>query len=214
MSLGPRRAATLSPLRAGPGADALEGGPGNDLLHAGGNDGAADVVDCGAGFDRAVIRRGDVALDCERVRVRAGSWDRPPGRRIRGTAADDELTGTERRDLVFGRAGDTILGLGGSDFLFGNRGNDSLDGGEGRDFLWGGSHGDVLHGGPANDWLWAGAGADGLFGDMGNDRLHAAADDGADDTLDCGENEGDRDRAVLRPGDTAVDCERVRTLSP
>ena len=51
--------------------DTLEGGPGNDLLHAGGNDGAADVVDCGAGFDRAVavLRPGDTALDCERVRT-------------------------------------------------------------------------------------------------------------------------------------------------
>lgn len=33
------------------------------------------------------------------------------------------------------------------------------------------------------------------------------------DTLDCGEHEDDRDRAVIRPGDTAVNCERVRTLA-
>ena len=43
--------------------------------------------------------------------------------------------------------------------------------------------------------------------------VFAATDDGAVDTLDCGEHADDRDRAVLRPGDTAVNCERVRTLA-
>ena len=199
-------------LHAGWGADALEGDAGNDVLRARENDRAPDVLDCGAGFDRALIRVGDVAVDCERVRTL-------PGRRVRlafqrGTQGADTLTGSERRDFILARAGnDTVSGLGASDFLFGQRGNDVLNGDDGADFLWGGAGDDDLFGGDGPDSLWGGRGADELSGGEGNDRLHAAADDGAADTLDCGEHADDRDRAVLRPGDTAVNCERVRTLA-
>jgi Ca2+-binding RTX toxin-like protein len=103
--------------------------------------------------------------------------------------------------------------LGAADLLFGQSGDDTLNGDDGGDRLWGGSGDDHLFGGPGPDWLWAGGGADELSGEEGSDRLFAAADDGAPDTLDCGESGDDRDRAVLRPGDTAVDCERVRTLA-
>lgn len=200
-------------LYAGHGVDTLEGGGGNDRAYAGENDGSPDVVDCGAGdADRAVIRAGDRAVDCERVRTV------PSGRRRvafqRGTPGDDTLTGSdEKRDFILARAGnDKVFGLGRGDFLFGQAGNDWLDGGEGPDFLWGGSGDDTLLGGPGPDWLWGGWGADSLDGGEGNDRLFAVVHDGSPDTLQCGENDGDRDRAVLRPGDTALNCERVRTL--
>lgn len=199
-------------LYAGRGMDTLEGGPGNDVLRAGEDDGVPDVVDCGPGRDRAVIRAGDAAIDCEVVRT-------APARRSRvhiqrGTPGDDTLTGTDRRDFILARAGnDTVSGLGAADFLFGQKGNDTLNGDDGADRLWGGSGDDLLNGGDGPDWLWAGWGSDQLFGGEGNDRLFAAADDGAVDTLDCGEHADDRDRAVLRPGDTAVNCERVRILA-
>ncbi|HXV35431.1 MAG TPA: calcium-binding protein [Gaiellaceae bacterium] len=199
-------------LYAGWGMDNLEGGPGNDVLRASEDDGKPDVVDCGPGRDRAVIRAGDVAIDCEAVRT-------APARRSRvhiqrGTRGDDTLTGTDKRDFILARAGnDTVSGLGAADFLFGQKGNDTLNGDDGADRLWGGSEDDLLNGGDGPDWLWAGWGSDQLFGGEGNDRLFAAADDGAVDTLDCGEHADDRDRAVLRPGDTAVNCERVRILA-
>ncbi len=82
-----------------------------------------------------------------------------------------------------------------------------------RTGFWGGPGDDLLNGGEGGDWLWGGGAADQLFGEEGNDRLFAAADDGAVDMLDCGEHADDRDRAVLRSGDTAVNCERVRTLA-
>ncbi|MGH2996487.1 MAG: calcium-binding protein [Gaiellaceae bacterium] len=202
-------------LYAGRGVDVLEGGGGNDLAYAGEDDGMPDVVDCGAGdADRAVIRAGDQAVDCERVRTM------PSGpRRVefqRGTLGDDTLTGSdEKRDFILARAGnDTVAGLGRGDLLFGQAGNDWLDGGEGADFLWGGGGEDTLLGGLGSDWLWGGWGADSLDGGEGNDRLFAAADDGSPDTLQCGENDGDWDRAVIRPGDTALGCEKVWTLSP
>jgi Ca2+-binding RTX toxin-like protein len=161
-----------------------------------------------------VVRRGDVAFDCERVRVLAGTVHRPRGEVIRGTRESDSLTGTERRDFIFGLAGDDLLaGLGGSDFLFGGRDDDRLEGGDQRDYAWGGGGDDEVAGGAGPDWLFGGLGSDQLSGDGGNDRLFAAADDGAADALDCGENDGDWDRAVLRPADAAVNCERVFTLA-
>jgi Ca2+-binding RTX toxin-like protein len=92
-------------------------------------------------------------------------------------------------------------------------GNDTLNGDDGADRAWGGPGDDTVNGGAGADWLWAGFGADNLSGGEGNDRLFAAADDDTADTLNCGEHADDRDRAILRPGDTAVDCEFVRTLA-
>jgi Ca2+-binding RTX toxin-like protein len=150
-------------------------------------------------------------VDCERVRTAPGR--RPRVVIQRGTRGDDTLTGSEKRDFILARAGnDTVSGLGAGDFLLGQRGSDTLNGNDGADRLWGGSEDDLLNGGSGPDWLWGGWGADELFGEDGNDRLFAAADDGTVDTLDCGEHADDRDRAVLRTGDTAVNCERVRTL--
>ena len=96
-----------------------------------------------------------------------------------------------------------MSGLGATDFLFGQMGNDTLNGDGGADRAWGGPGDDTVNGGPGFDWLWAGWGADTLSGGEGNDRLFAAADDNAVDTLNCGEHADDRDRAILRPGDTA-----------
>jgi Ca2+-binding RTX toxin-like protein len=198
-------------LFGGKGLDTLEGGEGNDVLRTVDRDALPDIVDCGPGRDRAVIRVGDVAVNCERVRSVPAR--RPHIRVQHGTRGDDTLTGSDKRDLILARAGnDTVHGRGGLDFLFGQSGNDSLYGDDGADRLWGGSEDDLLDGGSGPDWLWGGVGADRLFGGEGNDRLFAAADDGAGDTLDCGEHMDDHDRAVLRPGDTAVDCERVRVL--
>ena len=200
-------------LHAGRGADSLEGNAGNDILVASEDDGRPDVVDCGAGaHDRAVLRAGDHAVDCERVRTF-------PSRRsrvviIRGTRGDDTLTGSEKRDFIVARAGnDIVSGEGARDFLFGQRGDDQLSGDAGSDYAWGGSGDDQVWGGDGPDWLFAGVGADDLWGGEGHDRLFAAADDGTADDLDCGESDGDWDRAVVRPGDTAVNCEKVFTLA-
>jgi Ca2+-binding RTX toxin-like protein len=197
---------------AGRGADTLEGGAGNDALHAAADDGQVDVVDCGPGdFDRAVIRAGDVAIDCERVRSLPPGEPAPRGERIFGTPGDDTLTGTDGRDFIFGKAGnDTIDGLPGSDFLFGNAGDDSVVGGDGVDYVWGGSGNDSLATGLGNDWLWAGWGADTLAGEDGSDHLFAGVEDAAEDNLDCGAGE---DRAVMQAEDVATGCEHVRVLA-
>ena len=60
------------------------------------------------------------------------------------------------------------------------------------------------------DRLYAGRGVDSVNGGDGNDHLFAAADDGQHDSLDCGAGD---DTALIRPGDTAVNCERVRSVT-
>jgi uncharacterized protein YkwD len=54
-------------LVGGSGFDRLTGGTGDDVLAAGVAD-PGEVVDCGPGFDSAVIGPGDLARNCERVR--------------------------------------------------------------------------------------------------------------------------------------------------
>jgi RTX calcium-binding nonapeptide repeat (4 copies) len=58
----------------GPGADFLAGGPGRDEIRAAGGDDRVhaadrqrDIVDCGRGQDRAVVRANDRVFHCERV---------------------------------------------------------------------------------------------------------------------------------------------------
>jgi hypothetical protein len=67
---GNSRANTLD---GGPGADDITGGRGTDGLYGGAGDdridaadGAVDVVDCGAGRDRATVDRVDRVTGCER----------------------------------------------------------------------------------------------------------------------------------------------------
>ncbi|MCZ4495514.1 MAG: hypothetical protein JWM25_97, partial [Thermoleophilia bacterium] len=40
---------------------------GNDILFATADDGIVDRLDCGRGRDTAMVRRGDIARNCERV---------------------------------------------------------------------------------------------------------------------------------------------------
>lgn len=54
-------------IRAGHGADDVRGGRGNDVIDASDRDGDRDYVNCGPGWDRAAVRRGDVVVNCERV---------------------------------------------------------------------------------------------------------------------------------------------------
>jgi Ca2+-binding RTX toxin-like protein len=65
----------LDILRGGPGHEILAGGTGRDQMYGGGGDddidardGRADeVVDCGAGNDRATVDPGEPTIDCEDV---------------------------------------------------------------------------------------------------------------------------------------------------
>ena len=119
-----------------------------------------------------------------------------------GTAADDNLIGSNGDDLVLAQAGnDRIFGGSGADDLFGdddndviygNAGNDRIFGGEGVDLLDGGNGADIIFGDDGNDIIYGKAGSDMAWGGDGNDLFRASLGDGNDwyyggagaDTLD------------------------------
>lgn len=92
---------------------------------------------------------------------------------IVGSAADDELTGTEGRDVIAGRGGnDEILGLGGDDVLCGGDGADVLDAGDGDDVLLGGRD-EVFDLDPTEDTTYFG---DRLVPGLGDDMVDLGSD--------------------------------------
>jgi uncharacterized repeat protein (TIGR01451 family) len=96
-----------------------------------------------------------------------------------GTAGDDTLTGTGKKDVFVGLAGnDTILGLGGDDLVCGAAGNDIVKGAAGNDEIRTGGGNDVAKGGDGNDALRGGGGDDRLKGGRGADTLRGGG--GAD----------------------------------
>ncbi len=98
----------------------------------------------------------------------------PHGERLRGTAGDDRLVGTQWEDIISGGWGDDrLIGRGGDDRLHGGAGGDRLAGRGGDDVLRAGKGADVLTGGAGRDLLEGGRGADVfVFGTgTGRDRI-------------------------------------------
>lgn len=106
------------------------------------------------------------------------------GTTVRGTLADDNLTGSAGGDVLNGAGGNDILdGGAGNDLLSGEDGNDTLVGGAGIDILEGGTGNDTLDGGDGSDTFYGSEGNDVLLGGAGNDQLFGGADN---DRLDGG----------------------------
>ncbi len=125
---------------------------------------------------------------------------------IAGLGGDDQITGTQDGDSLFGGSlsnnnnnltadgNDTILGLGGDDIIRGGGGSDYIDGGDGNDALYGSNNSspvsaaldgaDTLIGGAGDDVLRGNNGDDSLLGGAGNDNLRG---DAGNDTLDGGD---------------------------
>jgi len=83
---------------------------------------------------------------------------------------DNDWTGTNKADNVWGNGGDDSLsGGGGNDILRGGEGNDILRGGAGDDRLIGGAGDDTMLGGAGDDTMVAGAGNDTVDGGAGDD---------------------------------------------
>jgi hypothetical protein len=71
---------------------------------------------------------------------------------IRGTTGDDELVGTEVRDVICARGGDDVIeGATGKDVVYAGPGADRVLGRPGNDVLIGGAGADVLNGGGGVD---------------------------------------------------------------
>jgi hypothetical protein len=155
----------------------MDGGAGDDILvgDRGSGGGGDDLLVVASGFGdsgRDTLRCFSDELSCH----------------LEGGPGDDELTGGEGLDRLFGRRGDDVVRGGG--------GFDTLRGGIGDDLIAGGAGGDHLHGE---------AGADTIV--SREDR--SAGERTVLDRVDCGG--GRNDRAVAdRRDDVKRSCERVR----
>jgi hypothetical protein len=91
---------------------------------------------------------------------------------VLGTRKADNITGSNRSDVIFGLGGnDSISGGRGNDCIVGGKGADRLSGSQGRDTLIGGKGGDNLNGGSESDKLIGGAGKDSINAAYGKDKV-------------------------------------------
>jgi Ca2+-binding RTX toxin-like protein len=153
------------------GNDILEGGDDNDTALVGGE--GDDTIVGGNGRDRASFAdsaQGVKASLVDGTATGEGNDQLSEVENLFGSPFDDELTGSDNFNRLFGDLGnDTLWGLGGRDSLFG----------------WGGQ--DSLHGGLESDIkLVGGSGADEIFGDNGNDSLNSQDGVNGNDSLDGG----------------------------
>jgi Ca2+-binding RTX toxin-like protein len=111
-------------------------------------------------------------------------------------SSDDQMTGTDSGEELWGRYGaDTILGGSGDDLIFGNHNADSLSGGSGGDTIYGGQNNGPATAGERGDFamrqgvdtIKGGAGDDSIFGNHGSDRLSGG--EGADSLYGGQEND-------------------------
>jgi Ca2+-binding RTX toxin-like protein len=85
---------------------------------------------------------------------------------------NDQLNGTQQRDVFYGGAGnDTLHGQGGNDHLVDTRGSNDIFGGSGNDTIIGGGGQIDAEGNSGRDTLIGGIGNDTLDGGSGNDVL-------------------------------------------
>ena len=122
---------------------------------------------------------------------------------------DNNLTGTNLRDLILGtNEAETIDGGGGSDLVDGSGGNDSIKGGDAsfwdpwtgnHDILMGGSGDDTIDGGGGHDLILGGSGNDSLIGGEGHDLIRGGT---GNDTVEGGEG---NDFLLGDGGDDAID---------
>jgi len=202
----------------GDGDDEFYGGDGFDWVTYQNRttSGVTVTIGNGAADDGGIGENDNIDLDVENVK---------------GSAVDDNLTGSPSINWLYGGAGnDVIDGGGGDDYLFGDVGNDTLIGGAGNDTLdgfggvddlsggggdddlLGGDGNDTLNGqggddfleGEANDdTLTGGTGVDGFFGGTGDDTMHNA--DPNTETVDCGDGVDSYELGF--PFDNFTDCE-------
>jgi len=154
-------------LQGGFGDDVVLGGPGNDIVLGEPGD---DILDGGPGADDLRGNTGglpdtgfDLADYGDRVAPVTVTLD---GQRNDGEAGEGDLLAADMDDVNGGSAGDTIVGDGNENFLFGNDGNDVLNGGGGPDVVDAGNGDDtILARDGAADQILCGAGNDTVIAD-------------------------------------------------
>ncbi|MBA2446106.1 MAG: hypothetical protein H0V49_12350 [Nocardioidaceae bacterium] len=181
----------------GPDRDTLSGGPGDD--HVYGQEGGDALIE---GFGDDVAAAGPDGLYGDlltyassrravTISLETHSTVMGPNRdTVRGfdsyygTAYDDVLTGTDRRDSLYGGPGnDDIAGYGAQDYLRGDEGDDTIVGGEGPDDLEGGGGFDRLTDlqgdNVVSDLTLTGATGAAVLTGSGNDTVEVESDEQA-----------------------------------
>ncbi|MEL6267570.1 MAG: hypothetical protein AAFR52_18330, partial [Pseudomonadota bacterium] len=137
------------------GNDVIIGGRGNDVLGGDGSDDlleggeGADELFGGNGSDTASYRSSSAAVTVKLFNGTATGGDAEGDALV----SIENLTGSNRDDVLSGDAGaNTLRGGEGDDLIEGGRGNDALGGEGGDDTLEGGDGADRLFGGPGSDW--------------------------------------------------------------
>ncbi len=91
---------------------------------------------------------------------------------IRGTAGNDVINGTNKRDVIMGLGGNDVLnGANAEDVVCGGAGDDVINGGNSDDVLLGGFGNDRVSGANGNDRLVGGPGVDVLDGGGGSNTV-------------------------------------------
>ncbi len=157
-------------------------------------------------FDEVVPGDGCESIDVHTVRC----YDVTYWVRVHGGGGNDSVNAAYLTKPFFanGAGGnDTVYGGSSTNILSGNEGADRLTGGNSADQIIGHSGNDTIDGKGGDDTIWGEAGADNLAGGSGNDGIYAK--DGANDTINCG-NDADTVSADLLPNDaTVTGCESV-----
>nr|WP_318381956.1 calcium-binding protein [uncultured Enterobacter sp.] len=109
----------------------------------------------------------------------------------------------EGSEILAGGGSDTLYGGKGNDRLFGEAGDDTLSADSGDDALFGGAGNDTLTGGNGADQLVGGAGNDTLKGGNGSDTYVFNIGDGQDVVSETTSNSGDIDTLRFGEGITA-----------
>lgn len=124
-----------------------------------------------------------------------------PGGECLGTnSANDTLTGSANRDVMYGRGGvDQLMGQGGNDEMYGGPGGDRLSGGVGNDEMYGGSGNDTLNGD---------SGVDRLYGGSGGDTIDSSGD-ATIDVVDCGDGTDTVTISEAGGPDVTFECENI-----
>jgi hypothetical protein len=205
-------------------ADLLDGGAGNDRLEPDDEDaGTGDVVVGGPGVDSlwldyATGGSGPITATFDGVANDgfAGETDNYAAdlENLEGvsTAPSINFVGTDGPNHVQlrGESPDTLIGMGGDDFIDGANGNDVIDGGDGNDTIYGGGNDDRITGGAGLDSLSGEGSGSGFFVSVpGNDTIDAR--DGVREQLNCGPGADTAivDELDVVPQDPGSLCEAV-----
>jgi Ca2+-binding RTX toxin-like protein len=123
------------------GNDTLQGEDGYDVLEGGAG---ADILNGGASGDTASYTYAQAGVTADIANAAANTGDAAGDtyisiEHLRGSAFDDELSGDNTFNVIYGRDGDDqITGRGGDDILFGEGGNDVFvfNSGDGQDEIY------------------------------------------------------------------------------